>query len=262
MCLMSLMAGAADGVRVSLNPKVGVNWVTAAETPNDHLHQRATVCSDPLYASGDQPGESENSLKATPGDKPQGTETSGTQSNLVNAFPVHAAVSTWQDSGVEVKAGQHVLVVPAAGDKWDPGWGPVSAKGYDFDDDPNAAVPFFHPGKEFKNWHWGSLICAVAAKQDDLNDVQNEVEISGSLGFNVDSDGEVYFLCNDNPNGGYADNSGTIHVKVVVTDSKPKASPVDLDKSSKAGSKSMISPAPTPSGPEISPTKDKSPAKN
>jgi hypothetical protein len=156
----------------------------------------------------------------------------------VNNFPVDGSSTAWQNSGVRVKAGQHVLVQAAAGDKWNIGWGPVDANGYDYQHDPNAGVPVFHTGTANEDWRWGALICAVADGRGDINDARREVEIGSKRGFTVDSDGYVYFLCNDNPNDpiGYSDNSGIIQVKVTVTEAVKAANGKAVEKATPSAS--------------------------
>lgn len=161
-----------------------------------------------------------------------------------NSFPVDATSAAWQNSGVRVKAGQHVLVKAAEGDKWDMGWGPIDAKGYAYPRNAVSGTPTFHEGRPNDDWHWGSLICAVGDRRSQLDDPQHEVEVGSKRGFTVDTDGYLYFLANDNreaPDGanGYADNSGVIHVTVTVTDATDQP-PV----------KAQASPSPSPGAPQ------------
>jgi hypothetical protein len=138
-------------------------------------------------------------------------------------FPVDAASSAWQNSGVRVKAGQRVVVETAEGEKWDPGWGPIDARGYLFEKSPNVGLPLFHKGNIHEDWHWGSLICSAADGVYKVDNTQNQVEVGVKREFTVDSDGYLYFICNDSralPNGmnGYFDDIGIIHVKISVSD--------------------------------------------
>ncbi len=140
-----------------------------------------------------------------------------------DAFPVDAASDAWQNSGVRVKAGQHVLVEAADGETWDIGWGPTGAKGYSAPRNSLSGLPVYHEGTPNDDWHWGALICAVGDSRNELNDPRHEVEIGTKRGFTVDSDGYLQFIANDNRElsdgrNGFDDNSGIIHVKVTVTD--------------------------------------------
>jgi hypothetical protein len=141
-----------------------------------------------------------------------------------NFFPVDARGDTWQNSGIRVKAGQHVLVEAKDGDTWDvgSGWGPIDAKGYPVSHDPGAGVPVFHTGVPNVDWHWGSLICAVGDGRSETNDPRYQLEIGTRKGFTVDTEGYLYFMCNDQRDfegrDGFDDNTGIIHVKVTVTD--------------------------------------------
>ncbi len=166
-----------------------------------------------------------------------------------DAFPVDASSDVWQNSGVRVKAGQHVLVETAEGDMWNSGWGPIDAKGCKFQLDPNAGEPVFHTGRPNDDWHWGALVCAVGENRGVLGRQEREVEIGTRRGFTVDRAGYLYFICNDNPvlpNGGngYDDNSGILHVKVTVTDPEDHA---DVEAEATATSAaSTAAPAATP----------------
>jgi len=137
-----------------------------------------------------------------------------------DGFPVDAVSDAWQNSGVRVKAGQHVLVEAKDGDTWDigAGWGPIDAKGYPVSHDPNADLPIYHTGVPNVDWHYGSLICAVGDRGDELNDPRYQIEIGTRKGFTTDTEGYVYFMCNDRA---FSDNTGIIHVKVTVSDAKP-----------------------------------------
>jgi len=159
------------------------------------------------------------------------------------AFPVDAARPSWQNSGVLVKPGQHVMVEAAPGDTWDDGWGPVDAKGYGAPRDLGAGTPVFHTGRPNDDWHWGSLICAVGKSRGALDDPDHEVEVGLQRGFTVDDGGYVYFMTNDNrqlPDGrnGFFDNLGIIHVQVTVTD-PPKQPDVKLDTAPPAAKPSL-----------------------
>jgi hypothetical protein len=147
----------------------------------------------------------------------------------VDSFPVDAKDPAWQNSGVWVKAGQHVLVQADEKDRWDIGWGPTDAGGYSYQHDPVIAVPQFHTGKPNEDWHWGALICAEGENRIEAADPSHQVEVGSKRGFTVDRDGFLYFICNDDampPPGkpGYGDNAGIVHVKVMVTD--PASQPV------------------------------------
>ena len=166
-----------------------------------------------------------------------------------NSFPVDAASAVWQNSGVRVKPGQHVLVQAVEGDTWDDGWGPTDASGYKIAQNDTAGVPLFHEGKPDSDWHWGALICAVGEDRSVLDDPQQEVEVGNKRGFTVDNDGYLYFLTNDNrqlPDGrnGFDDNSGIIHVKVTVTDPKNEH-PIEVDDAATPGPTFVAPAAPT-----------------
>ncbi len=171
-----------------------------------------------------------------------------------DAFPVDAANDAWQNSGVRVKAGQHVEVQADEGEKWDIGWGLTDAKGYAYPRDPQAGVPVYHTGQANDDWHWGALICAVGDGRSEIDDSRHEVEVGTKRGFTVDSDGFVYFIVNDTrqlPDGrnGFDDNSGIIHVNVTVTDAKPapQVRPANAPSPAPAGSASPTA-APSPAG--------------
>jgi hypothetical protein len=127
--------------------------------------------------------------------------------------PVDSNSPTWQNSGVFVKPGQH---------KWDLGWGPVDAGGYQFPPNQTTDVPVFHEGGA-TDWHWGALVCAVGPDRKNLDNAQQEIEVGQKKGFTVDGSGYLYFLTNDKRQStddrqGFQDNTGVIHVKVTVTD--------------------------------------------
>jgi hypothetical protein len=173
------------------------------------------------------------------------------------AFPVDAAGDTWQNSGVKVKAGQHVLVEAAEREMWDLGWGPTDAKGYSRGGSANDGLPVFHTGRPIDGWHWGALICAVGDGRSGLDDQEHEVEIRTKRGFTVDTAGYLYFLANDNRQrldgtNGFDDNSGIIHVTVTVTDPEKelKVAPAALPNGSATPASS---PQASPAKPTISP---------
>ncbi|HEX4085206.1 MAG TPA: hypothetical protein VHY22_09860, partial [Chthoniobacteraceae bacterium] len=142
-------------------------------------------------------------------------------------FPVDSTEPAWQNSGVWVKAGQHVEVEANPKDLWDIGWGPTTAAGYPEQHDPNGGLPQYHLGKMNTDWHYGALICAVGKDRKEGKDPQNEVEIGMKRGFTVDRDGWLYFICNDNDAApatglpGYGDNSGIVHIRITVKDHAP-----------------------------------------
>lgn len=141
-------------------------------------------------------------------------------------FPVDASSGDWQNSGVKLTAGQHVVVEAAPGDKWNIGWGDVDAAGYGAPHDPLAEAPVVHTGRANSDWHWGALECAVGNFRSDIQDPQRQVEIGLKRGFTVDTGGYLYFICNDQKvtnsgEDGYGDNSGIIHVKISVSDAAP-----------------------------------------
>ena len=134
-------------------------------------------------------------------------------------FPVDASSAAWQNSGIFVKAGQHVLVQANPEDSWDIGLGITDAKGYRKTN--QEGTPLYHTGMVNEDWHWGALVCAIGSR-NDIKDSKNQVEIGMRKEFDVDSAGYLYLICNDaaDDTRGYTDNSGIVHVKITVTDQK------------------------------------------
>jgi hypothetical protein len=145
-----------------------------------------------------------------------------------NTFPVDAASQAWQNSGVRVNAGDHVVVQVMDEDVWDLGWGPTDAKGYSYPPGPTTDMPVYHTGKANADWHWGALICAVGNSRSELDDQEHEVEVGLKRGFTVDNGGYLYFVANDkreamDGRNGFRDNLGLAHVKITVTE--PESAP-------------------------------------
>jgi hypothetical protein len=149
--------------------------------------------------------------------------------HAINSFPVDAASSAWQNSGVRVNAGQHVLVEADKNEKWNLGQRLTDANGYSIVP-PNAGTATYHTGTVNDDWHWGALICAVGNGRAEIKDPKHQMEIGTKRSFTAIGAGYLYFLCNDSPNlpdggSGFDDNSGIIHVKVTVSDSACCAPP-------------------------------------
>jgi hypothetical protein len=149
-------------------------------------------------------------------------------------FPVDASSPDWQNSGVLIKAGDHVTVEAEDDEKWNIGWDLVNAAGHPSPRNSVSGDPVFHAGTPNDDWHWGAMICAIGKDRSQLDDPEHEVEVGLKRGFKVDDGGYLYFLANDNrqlPDGrnGYADNSGIIHVFVTV-DKTATASPTPAPK--------------------------------
>jgi hypothetical protein len=187
---------------------------------------------------------------------------SGTKGvNYADAFPVDSDSSAWQNSGVWVKAGQHVEVEADPRDRWSigSGWDPVDANGYGESHDPLSESPVYHTGSPSDDWHWGALVGAVGSTQNELNDQSREVEIGLKNGFMAATNGYVFFICNDQRDfhgiNGFDDNSGIIHVKVTVTD--PQATPPPKIIADPAG---LPTPPENPGIPRLNPNGYRSPA--
>lgn len=136
------------------------------------------------------------------------------------SFPVDSRNQVWQNSGVPVQRGDRVTIATVEGETWTIGgpWGYCDARGYRTTADPGAGQPIFHKGDVDFDWHWGALICAIGDTQQELSQDSRQREVGFYCEFTSSFDGNLYFLCNDNPSHpvAYTDNSGTIHARVSI----------------------------------------------
>ncbi|MDZ4199629.1 MAG: hypothetical protein U1E27_10150, partial [Kiritimatiellia bacterium] len=118
----------------------------------------------------------------------------------------------WEDSGIEVKSGDKVWIVPDTGGSWTVGerGEPCGAEGYSEEKHPHYAAQKVAALKQVAEAPYGGLVARIGFSGQPFS-------VAGRIGFIAPSSGKLWFDVNESPEATHRrDNRGTLSFKVVV----------------------------------------------